>query len=342
MVAQRPLKYASLAIAFTIAGLGVCLAADDTKKDDKAGVSGQEQVTIQPRARTRTPEPDHPRNSSIRVETNEVHIPVTVTDPLNRFVTGLEREHFKVFEDKIEQKVTYFSSEDAPISIGLVFDTSGSMGSKLQKSRQAVAQLMKTANPEDEFLLVSFSDRPELTAGLTHDADEVQNRLTFVQSKGRTALLDGVYLALNEMKKAHNPRKALVVISDGGDNSSRYTESEIKNLVREADVQIYAIGIFEPMSARGRTPEELAGPSLLTEIAEQTGGRAFPVENINELPDVAARIGIELHNQYVLGYAPSNGEKDGKYRHVQVKLVQPKGLPPLRAFWRLGYYAPTQ
>ncbi len=343
MVAQRPLKYASLAIAVVVAGLGVCLAADDAKKDDKkTGASGQEQVNIQPRVRLHTPEADHPRNASIRVETNEVHIPVTVTDPLNRFVTGLEREHFKVFEDKIEQKVTYFSSEDAPISIGLVFDTSGSMGPKLQKSRQAVVQLMKTANPEDEFLLVSFSERPELVAPLTHDTEEIQNRLTFVQSKGRTALLDGVYLALNEMKKAHNPRKALVVISDGGDNSSRYTESEIKNLVREADVQIYAIGIFEPITARGRTPEEAAGPSLLNEIAEQTGGRAFPVENVNELPDVAARIGIELHNQYVLGYAPTNGEKDGKYRHVQVKLVQPKGLPPLRAFWRLGYYAPTQ
>jgi Ca-activated chloride channel family protein len=170
----------------------------------------------------------------------------------------------------------------------------------------------------------------------------LQNRLTFVQSKGRTALLDGVYLALNEMKKARNPRKALIIISDGGDNSSRYTESEIKNLVREADVQIYAIGIFEPVSARSRTAEELAGPSLLSEVAEQTGGRHFPVENVNELPDIAARIGIELHNQYVLGYSPTNAEKDGKYRHVQVKLVQPKGLPPLRAFWRLGYYAPTQ
>jgi len=176
----------------------------------------------------------------------------------------------------------------------------------------------------------------------THESEEIQNRLAFTQSKGRTALLDAVYLALHEMKKARNPRKALLIISDGGDNSSRYTESEIKNLVREADVQIYAIGIFEPIASRGRTAEELAGPSLLSEIAEQTGGRHFPVENVNELPDIAAKIGIELRNQYVLGYSPSNQQKDGKYRRVQVKLVQPKGLPPLRAFWRLGYYAPTQ
>ena len=144
------------------------------------------------------------------------------------------------------------------------------------------------------------------------------------------------------MKKAKNPRKALLIISDGGDNSSRYTRSEIKNLVREADVQIYAIGIYEPIGARGRTPEETVRPGLLTEIAEQTGGRQFPVENLNELPDMAAKIGIELRNQYILGYTPKNQERDGKYRRVQVKLVQPRGLPPLRPFWKLGYYAPAQ
>ena len=216
------------------------------------------------------------------------------------------------------------------------------MGVKLQKSRQAAAQFFKTSNPQDEFFLVQFNDRPELSVKLTNSTEEIQNRLTFTQAKGRTALLDGIYLAMNEMKKAHNPRKAILVISDGGDNSSRYTESEIKNLVREADVQIYAIGIFEPASSRGRTAEELSGPGLMSELAEQTGGRHFPVENLNELPDVAQKIGIELRNQYMLGYTPSNLERDGKYRRVNVKLVQPKGLPPLRAFWRLGYYAPVQ
>jgi len=177
---------------------------------------------------------------------------------------------------------------------------------------------------------------------LTTSLEEIQNRLTFTQSKGRTALLDAVYLGLHTMKKGHNARKALLIISDGGDNSSRYTESEIKNLVREADVQIYAIGIYESMGGRGRTAEELAGPGLLSEISEQTGGRAFAVDNLNELPDVAAKIGIELRNQYLVGYSPTNAERNGKYRKVQVKLVQPRGLPPLKAFWRLGYYAPTQ
>ena len=341
----RCVKPVIVGVACAVLLGGVLAAGDDPKtQKEPAPTPPDPKVTIRPRPARRVPgsEADTPRGRTLRIDTTVVLIPVTVTDPLNRFVTGLEKEHFRLFEDKVEQKVTHFSSEDAPVSIGIVFDTSGSMGAKLQKSRQAVAQLMKTANPEDEFFLVQFNDRPEVTVGFTRESEEIQNRLTFVQSKGRTAMLDSVYLAINEMKKAHNPRKALCVISDGGDNSSRYTESEIRNLVREADVQIYAIGIFEPVSSRGRTAEELSGPSLLSEIAEQTGGRHFPVENLNELPDVAAKIGIELHNQYVLGYAPSNREKDGKYRHVQVKLVQPRGLPPLRAFWRLGYYAPTQ
>jgi VWFA-related protein len=298
-------------------------------------------VLIEPRARPTAKEPAAPK-SNIRIDTTVVQIPVTVTDPLNRFVTGLEKKDFRLFEDKIEQTVQYFASEDAPISVGLIFDTSGSMGSKLEKSRQAVSQFFRTTNPEDEFFLVEFNDRPELVSPFTTSLEEIQNKLTFTQSKGRTALLDAVYLGLHTMKKGRNARKALLIISDGGDNSSRSTESEIKNLVREADVQIYAIGIFESGAARGRTAEELAGPGLLQEISEQTGGRAFAVDNLNELPDIAAKIGIELRNQYLLGYTPANSTRDGKYRKVTVKLVQPRGLPPLKAFWRLGYYAPTQ
>jgi VWFA-related protein len=282
------------------------------------------------------------RKAIIRADTTLVLIPVAVTDPMSRFVTGLDKENFKLFEDKIEQQITQFSSEDAPLSVGIVFDTSGSMGSKLMKSRQAVTQFMKTANPEDEFFLVCFNDRPELVVSMTPDTEEIQNRLTFTQAKGRTALLDGVYMAMNHMKKARNPRKAILIISDGGDNSSRYTESEVRNAVRESDVQVYAIGIYEPMAARGRTPEEMGGPGMLKELSEQTGGKDFAVDNLSELPDVAAKIGLELRNQYVLGYTPKNLVKDGKYRRVQVKLVKTVGLPPLKPAFRTGYYAPTQ
>jgi Ca-activated chloride channel homolog len=224
----------------------------------------------------------------------------------------------------------------------VIFDCSGSMGHKLDKSRLAVAQFFKTANPEDEFFLVQFNDTANLIQPFTRNLEEIQNRLAFTPSKGRTALLDGVYLGLHEMKKGHNPRKALLIISDGGDNNSRYTEGEIKGLVKEADVQIYAIGIYEAGPGRGRTPEEASGPALLTEIAEQTGGRQYQVDNLNELPDVASKIGVELRNQYVLGYNPGNLQRDGKYRHVTVKIVPPRGLPSLRPFWRLGYYAPAQ
>ena len=306
-----------------------------------AGETADPQVAIQTRAKPEVKAEILPK-ANIRVDSTLVLIPVTVTDPLNRFVTGLDKENFKLFEEKKEQEISQFSSEDAPLSVGVIFDCSGSMGSKLEKSRLAVAQFFKTANPEDEFFLVQFSDGAQLAQPFTTNLEEIQNRLTFTQSKGRTALLDAIYLGLHEMKKAHNPRKALLLISDGGDNNSRYTEGEIKNLVKEADVQIYAIGIFESAGARSRTSEELEGPALLSQMAEQTGGRQYQVDNLNELPDIAAKIGIELRNQYMLGYAPQNQDRDGKYRHVQVKLVQPRGLPPLRAFWRMGYYAPSQ
>jgi Ca-activated chloride channel homolog len=299
------------------------------------------QATIEQRPKPAVKTEPRPQ-ANIRIDSTLVLIPVTVTDPLNRFVTGLEKENFKVFEDKKEQPLSQFSSEDAPLSVGVVFDCSGSMGNKLAKSRQAVAQFFKMANPEDEFFLVQFNDSANLIQAFTRNLEEIQNKLAFTQSKGRTALLDAVYLALHEMKKAKNPRKALLLISDGGDNSSRYTEPEIKNLVKETDVQIYAIGIYEQSGARGRTPEEMAGPGLLSEIAEQTGGRQYAIDNVNELPDVAAKIGTELRNQYIIGYAPQNQMRDGKYRHVQVKLVQPRGMPILRPFWKQGYYAPAQ
>jgi Ca-activated chloride channel homolog len=298
-------------------------------------------VSVVPRP-TPVPKAEVLPKTDIRVDANLVLIPVTVTDPFNRFVTGLDKENFKIIEDRKEQTISQFSSEDAPLSVGVIFDCSGSMGPKLEKSRLAVSQFFKTSNPEDEFFLVQFSDSADLIQPFTRNLEEIQNHLTFTRSKGRTALLDAIYLGLHEMKKARNARKSLLVISDGGDNNSRYTEGEVKNLVKEADVQIYAIGIYEPYAARGRTPEEAAGQGLLTEIADQTGGRQYAVENVNELPDIASKIGVELRNQYVLGYAPQNQEHDGKYRHVQVKLVQPKGLPPLRAFFKQGYYAPQQ
>ncbi len=282
------------------------------------------------------------RERPIRVDVELVLVNVSVIDPYNRFVTGLGKEHFQIFEDKKKQKVLHFSNEDVPISIGLLFDASGSMSGKMDKARMAVQQFFRTANPQDEFFLIDFNDRPHHVVDFTLDADLLQSKLSFTEAKGRTALLDAIYLGLNEMRKARHSRKVLLVISDGGDNHSRYTERDIKRVVREADVQIYAVGIYEPYSSRSRTPEELAGPSLLTEIAEMTGGRQFPVENLNDLPDIARKIGRELRNLYVVGYAPSNSKRDGKWRKIQVKLTPPRGLPPLHLYNKTGYYAPLQ
>ena len=186
------------------------------------------------------------------------------------------------------------SQMSLPISVGIVLDTSGSMGGKLQQSRQLVAQFLQTAHPQDEFFLVQFNDRPVLLNGFGANADEIQNHLTFLQSKGTSALLDAIYLALDEMKKARNPRKALLVISDGGDNSSRSTAGEINTLAREAGVRIYPLGIYGSLLSRERTTEELSGPGRLNEIAEQSGGRHFAVEGSAESKDVITQLRIAL------------------------------------------------
>jgi Ca-activated chloride channel family protein len=299
------------------------------------------QVKLEPRPKPGAPPAESRPSAKLRIDTSLVLVPVSVCDPQNRPVTGLEKEHFRVLDDHVEQTITHFSMDDEPVAVGLVFDISGSMGPKLQKSRQAAAEFFRTSNTEDEYFLVEFNDQPKLVVPLTRNVEEIQNQLTWAQSKGRTALLDAIFLAMNEMKKSKKNRKALLIISDGGDNSSRYTESEVKNLVRENDVLIYAIGVFESGGGRLRTSEEAGGPGLLNELCDQTGGRHLPAD-ASELPDIAAKIGVELRNRYVLGYSPTSRLRDGRYHTLQVKVVPPKGLPALRPYFRRGYYAPAQ
>jgi Ca-activated chloride channel family protein len=279
---------------------------------------------------------------SVRIDVELALVNVTVTDPYNRLVTGLDPDNFRVFEDNVEQEVVTFSSEDVPISIGVILDLSGSMSNKTGKAKEAAIQFFKTSNPQDEFFLIGFNEHAELLSPFTNNIEDLQSRILTASSKGRTALLDAIYLGLSEMKGAHHAKRALLIISDGGDNSSRYNEKDIKRLVREADTQLYSIGIFDPYEYRGRTLEELNGPSLLSEVTELTGGRAFSVENLNELPDIAGKIGTELRNQYVLGYRPSNKSHDARWRKIKIKLRAPKGLPPLTAYAKTGYYAPSR
>ncbi len=289
-----------------------------------------------------TPAKAERSGTSIRVNSDLVLIPVTVLDRRDGFVAGLEKEHFRLFEDKVEQAITHFASEDAPISVGFVIDASASMGGKIHKARESVARFLKTANPNDEFFLVQFNDRVELLTGMTRQTEEIKNGTMWVRPTGRTALLDAIQFSILQMRQARHPRKALIILSDGGDNNSRCTMSEVKNLVRETDVQIYSMGVFEPFIVRARTPEEVLGPALLREISEQTGGKLFDIDDPGELPDVASKISMALRNQYVLGYAPVNSQHDGKYHSVHVKLMPPKGFPRLHTSWRRGFYAPVE
>jgi Ca-activated chloride channel family protein len=275
----------------------------------------------------------------LAVDVNLVLVNVTVTDDWNRIVTGLDKENFSVLEGSEVQVVRHFSSEDAPISLGVIFDMSGSMNDKIMKAREAVIEFFKTANPQDEFFMITFNDRPELRADFTKSVEDIQGKLVYTVPQGSTAMLDAIYMGISKMKDARNSKKALLIISDGGDNHSRYTENEIKAMVKEADVQIYSIGIFSVAPVQA---EEVAGPALLNEISSVTGGRLFTINNPNELADVATKIGIELRNQYVLGYRPNNKVKDGHWRKIKVKLNPPKGLPHLNVYARTGYYAPSQ
>jgi Ca-activated chloride channel family protein len=275
----------------------------------------------------------------VRSKVDLVLVPVTVTDPMNRLVTGLDKENFQVFEGKEAQEVRNFSAEDAPVSLGVIFDMSGSMSSKIERAREAVIEFFKTANPQDEFFLIAFADKPEEVSDFTQSIDDLQGKLVFTVPKGRTALLDAIYLGVSKMRQAKYPKKALLIISDGGDNHSRYTEGEIKNLVKEADVMIYSIGIYDHYF---QTEEERLGPALLSDVSDLSGGRSFTIDNPNDLADVATKIGIELRNQYVLGYRPKNPGHDGKWHKIKVKLLPPKGLPPLHVYARTGYYASSQ
>ncbi len=292
------------------------------------------QVSIDPRKKP-APRKEEPTGATLRVDTNLVLVPVTVNDPLNRPVTGLEKENFRVFDDRVEQVITQFAMDDEPVAVGLVFDTSGSMGDKLRTSRLAAKAFFRTSNEdEDEYFLVEFDDNPRLEVPLTRDVGRIESQLAFSRSHGSTALLDALLLAIHEMRKSQKRKKALLVISDGGDNHSRYTTAEAQKVIRESDVLIYSIGVF----GGGTTPEEAGGGSLLAHISEGTGGRLFEATP-SDLPDIAKKIGVDLRNRYVLGYSPANQPRDGKYHRVEVRLVPPRGLPKLNAHWRTGYFA---
>jgi Ca-activated chloride channel family protein len=276
---------------------------------------------------------------TLRTETELTLVNVSVTDPSGSPVTGLQRQNFRIFENGTEQGIVKFSTEDVPVSIGVILDTSESMDDKVYESRLAALKFFVTANPRDEFFLVDFNDRAQLVKEFTGSVEELQSYLEVdAQAHGETALYDGVYLGLSHMNAAQHARKALLLISDGGDNHSRYNEGDVRRFVQEADVQLYTIGLFGHIG--GYRIEELNGPFLLNDLTEMTGGRAFTAHNSDELSDIATKISMLLRSQYVIGYHPADLTHDGKWRKIKVKLRPPQGLPPLRVEAKNGYFAP--
>ena len=280
-----------------------------------------------------------PSSKRFRVDVDLVLIPVTVTDERHRVVTSLQKENFLLSEAGEPQHIQYFSAEDAPISIGVLLDLSRSMTNKINTAREALGEFFKNANPDDDYFVLSFANRPELVAGTTQSIENIQSKLAFVVPHGNTALLDAIYVGLSRLSNARYQRRALLIISDGGDNHSRYDAKEIKKIVQEADVEIYAIGIFDSVF---KTYEEWAGKRLLTEITGETGGRTVTVDDLGKLPEMAAMISRELRNQYVLGYRPKNFGRDGQWRKIKVQLTRWLTDPPLQIYYRRGYQAPAE
>ena len=288
-------------------------------EDDTAGValhSRADRGTIDRRSRP----------AGIRSEVKLVLIPVTVTDPYEHPVQGLSQKNFRVYDEGVEQNISQFFSEEAPVTVGIVVDASNSMRNKIEESRHAISEFLGLSTPGDEFSLLKFSDRPEAVCGFTQDTERIENNVADIQTGGWTSLYDALYLALNRMKQANNGTKALLVFSDGGDNNSRYSERDIKSLVREADVRVFAISIMDHASS-------------LERISDESGGRAYRVHKLNELPEMAATLSAEIHNHYVIAYLPRREQNDGKYHKVTVKLTPPDGATQLHVAWRHGYYA---
>jgi Ca-activated chloride channel homolog len=274
----------------------------------------------------------------IHTQTELVMVPVTITDEMNRPVIGLDQGNFQVFENKKAQEIKNFSSEDSPISVGFIVDTSGSMSYKLERARDAVIQFCETANPQDEFFMITFADQPVLASDFTNRTEEIENDLLAVRSHGRTSLLDAIYMGVRRMRDARYARKALVILSDGGDNHSRYTEHDVMSAIKESDLLIYSVGIYERYFA---TQEEMLGPELLRSVSSLTGGQSFTLSDVNDMPAVTKTIGTQLRHQYMLAYEPQSKANDGKWHKISVKLLLPKKLHNyfFHIDARTGYYA---
>jgi len=305
-----------------------------------AGAQTNENVQIVPREKTQRAERDSAWGAQgrLRVDVEMVLVPVTVTDVKNHPVVDLTRHNFKLFEGESEEKIQYFGNEDAPLSVGILVDLSSSMANKIDEVREAASEFFDNANPADDYFVITFADKPKLLADTTQSYEDIHAALGAAKPKGNTALADAIYMGLTKLKHAKYSRKALLVISDGGDNNSRHSLRQIKKLARESDTEIYAIDVCDaPALLLTQKLEERFGRQWLTEVTESTGGRTISLDNPAGIPDAAARASRELRNQYILGYRPSRVADDSKWRKIKVKVTRSEDFLPLQVYYRTGY-----
>jgi Ca-activated chloride channel family protein len=278
------------------------------------------------------------RQGPIITNTDLITLTVTVTDTYGRYVSGLSKGAFAVFDNKQQQEITYFSDDDSPVSVGVIFDVSGSMsGDKVRRARDALSKFIQTSHDSDEYFLIAFNSRAQLLLDKTRDGDSVLNKLTFVETKSQTALYDACYLGVEKVQRGAHPKRALLLISDGQDNDSRYTFNELRKLLKESDVTLYAIGILSGSDAGSSLGME--GQGILDELSGVSGGKAFFPRSAAEMDDIFEQIALELRHQYSIGYKPDAFANDGKWHKVKVKVTPPRGLPRLFVRSKEGYYA---
>jgi len=311
----------------------LCFAAANAQEPNASPTPVSE-----PTAEAPTPVPQPTKEGPIKVKTDLVTLTLTVQDLYGRYVSGLTKKAFSIFDNNEAQDITFFSDTDAPISVGILFDVSGSMAKdKIQKARKALEKFVATSHPSDEYFLIAFNSRAQLLMDRTRDGEAVLRKLTLVEPKENTALYDAVYLGVEKVTRGAHQKKALLIISDGQDNASRYNFGEVRRLMKESDVVTYAVGILGSGDASSQAG--MQGQAFLDELTSVTGGKSFYPQSDVEMDEIFERIALELRHQYSIGYTPKDFEPDGKWRKVKVKVKPPRGLPRLTVRSRDGYYA---
>jgi Ca-activated chloride channel homolog len=279
------------------------------------------------------------KDFSVSVDVQLVQLPVSVLDKDGRPINGLGKNDFEVFEDGVSQEISFFKHEDVPLSMGLVIDNSGSMHNKRERVNDAALSFVRESNPEDEAFIVNFDDAAYLEQDFTNKMDDLIRALGFLDTRGETALYDALYLSAVHVTEGKKDKKALLVITDGEDNRSKYSLDKVLAKLRELKVTVYAIGLLEEEDARGKSTLKKAR-DVLQKFADTTGGQAFFPKSVDQIGELCHRIAHDLRNQYTLGYTPSNQKLDGSWRKITVRLNSFRSPSRVTVRAKEGYYAP--